>query len=181
MRCGSMDSRRTSNILKETCRSGRTKSDDAARITQNARTQEHRRKQSTQPSTSNMSVNIWEHQGENSELAEKALTKEFPFCRAPIHESFSCIRALHSQGLHTPAVEDKLCKERKAKAAWCILSSFCPSEAAAFMKCNKNRIPGEKENNVSFFCSNAWQKFDDCLVKITNENEIIESAKATTP
>jgi hypothetical protein len=62
-----------------------------------------------------MSVGMWEYRGAEADMASTAVVKEFPMCKDVIQESFACIRSLHSQNIHTPALEEKMCKEKKAK------------------------------------------------------------------
>lgn len=63
-------------------------------------------------------MSAWEFVGESSDKAEKALIQEFPTCRHAIAESMACVRALHSQGIHTKELEARLCKEKKAKVMY---------------------------------------------------------------
>lgn len=62
-----------------------------------------------------MALPIWDHKGEESKMAEAALTKEFPECREVIQDATACTRALHSQNIHTKELEDRLCREKKSK------------------------------------------------------------------
>lgn len=71
-----------------------------------------------------MSRSAWEFVGESSDQAERALVKEFPTCREIISDSMACVRALHSQGIHTKELENRLCKEKKAKVMCHFLHSI---------------------------------------------------------
>ncbi|KAK5576687.1 hypothetical protein RB653_007831 [Dictyostelium firmibasis] len=110
--------------------------------------------------------------------AKLTLTQEFPMCFSAISELFEC----EKQNGFKPTTSkndttSKTCKNENAHLNFCILSSFCPSEAQLLMECTKGVIPTD-DNLLPSRCQKFFNSFDNCLQRKTKEFELKNSKES---
>ncbi|KAN0034923.1 hypothetical protein ACTFIV_001462 [Dictyostelium citrinum] len=104
--------------------------------------------------------------------AKLTLTQNFPMCFSAISELFEC----EKQNGYKPTTskndtKSKTCKNENAHLNFCILSSFCPSEAQLLMECTNGVIPTD-DNKLPSKCQIYFNSFDNCLQRKTKEFEL---------
>ncbi|KYQ93562.1 hypothetical protein DLAC_04933 [Tieghemostelium lacteum] len=98
-----------------------------------------------------------------------SLIQDFPECYQPISLAIDCER--ENRGKSAKEIE-KQCYYEKSHMNFCILSTFCPTEARDLIDCyNGNIIAINSQNHKKSKCSQLFNIFDACLQKKTEQLE----------
>ncbi|EAL73293.1 hypothetical protein DDB_G0267680 [Dictyostelium discoideum AX4] len=110
--------------------------------------------------------------------AKLLLTQDFPMCFSAISSLFECEKLNgYKPSTSKNDTTSKKCKNENAHLNFCILSSFCPSEAQLLMECTNGVIPTD-DNKLPSKCQIYFNSFDNCLQRKTKEFELRDSKES---
>ena len=89
--------------------------------------------------------------------AERGLVANFPSCKQPIRRALAC--AYHHQLDPTDS-----CERLNNELNFCLISSYCPKEAAAMRKCLGGEPINMSQTHLPVKCLVEWRSLDNCMI-----------------